>query len=68
MADARIILDGLNHCLPVNMIDTVLDCASCPYDKPCHERENRDSISLPLALVEDVRELCKDLLGKTLVM
>ena len=68
MERARRILDGLNHCLPVNMIDTILDCATCPYDKPCHDRDDRDSISLPMALVEDVRDLCKELLGKTLTM
>lgn len=67
MEQARRILDGLNHCLPVNMIDAILDCATCPYDKPCHERENMDSISLPLALVEDVRSLCKELLKNILL-
>lgn len=67
MEQARRILDGLNHCLPVNMIDAILDCATCPYDKSCHEREDMGSISLPLALVEDVRSLCKELLKNILV-
>lgn len=66
MGDARKILDGLAHCVPETEVDAMMECITCPYNKACH-KENV-SITLPVEMVEDIRAVLKESLGKTLMM
>ncbi len=63
---ARKIIDGLAHCLPETVTESMMSCETCPYTNDCHK--HYAAVRLPIEMVEDIRRFAKETLGNIVTM